>query len=106
MQYVLKVPDVVEDEYYDEIADILELVLMECARQRLKFGIQEDRTPLRWVSIETEELGEVAQLTNDALEGKETHLYEVLTEWVQVAAVAVTAIRSIARFTLEERTDE
>ena len=67
----------------------------ERIRQVLKWGRQ-DRPPLEWVSILTEEVGEVAQEANRVyFGGKGADDYRA--EMVQVAAVAHAAIESLDR---------
>lgn len=67
----------------------------ERRRQDTKWGPQ-NHSPLEWLSILTEEVGEVAKAINEAHWGG-APLTEYRAELVQVAAVAVAAIESLDR---------
>lgn len=64
------------------VSRALELVAAERARQDEKWGVQ-NHTPLAWLGVAMEEMGEWAQAT---LQG---HSHDARCEAVQVAAVAV-----------------
>ncbi len=76
---------------------VLELVREERRRQDKKWGYPQKNTPFEWISILTEEVGELAQATNDAfMGGKGTcDMTKVRTEAVQVAAVAVSILEHL-----------
>ena len=83
-----------------EVADspqarVLADVVTERQRQDAKWG-EQDHTPIEWVAIETEELGEVAQ---EALRGHfgGRPLEKYREEMIQVAAVAVAAVENFDR---------
>ena len=76
---------------------VLELVREERRRQDKKWGYPQKNTPFEWISILTEEVGELAQATNDAfMGGKGTgDPDKVRAEAVQVAAVAVSILEHL-----------
>lgn len=76
---------------------VLELVREERRRQDEKWGYPQKRTPFEWISILTEEVGELAQATNDAFTGGKWtgDPDRVRAEAVQVAAVAVSILEHL-----------
>jgi NTP pyrophosphatase (non-canonical NTP hydrolase) len=79
----------------DQMKDVLTDVAVERARQDLKWGPQ-NHSPALWLSILTEEVGEVATEVQDmAFRDKLGHSYRA--ELIQVAAVAVAMIESYDR---------
>lgn len=79
----------------------LNKVLAEMKRQDEKFGADRNLPPGDWISILTEEVGEVAREWNDAgldlsILKQNTRNYEA--ELVQVAAVALQAIKNIKKY--------
>lgn len=73
----------------DATWEALELVRAERGLQDARWGDQSSKTGLQWLSVETEELGEVARALN---EGDVTKLKE---EVIQVAAVAVVWLEAL-----------
>lgn len=72
---------------------ILTLIKDERRRQDLKFGVQSHSKEV-WLSIITEELGEVAQEINEIrFDNKNTINYEA--ELVQVAAACIAALEDL-----------
>lgn len=80
-----------------EEAERLRDVLNERNKQDAKWGVQ-NHTPMKWLAILTEEVGEVAKAIIEGNHG------DYRKELVQVAAVAVASIESLDRnlFGLEE----
>lgn len=78
-------------------AECLRDVLNERNKQDAKWG-EQNHTPMKWLAILTEEVGEVAKAILEGNHG------EYRKELVQVAAVAVASIESLDRnlFGLEE----
>ena len=72
----------------------IDLVIAERLRQNEKWGFPQHNTPFEWVSILTEEVGELAQAVNDAylsggsLEDRD----KVIEEAVHVSAVSLSII--------------
>lgn len=76
-------------------------VLEEMNRQDKKFGADRNLPPGDWISILTEEVGEVAKEWNDAgldLTVLKPFSKNYETELVQVAAVALQAIKNIKKY--------
>ena len=71
--------------------DIADEVGEELSRQRELWG-EQNHSPLKWLAILMEEVGEAA---TDALNASDLDNYR--TEMVQVAAVAIAAIASFDR---------
>lgn len=82
--------------------DSVNKVLAEMERQDNKYGADRNLIPNDWISILTEEVGEVAKEWNDAsldVEGLNLENYEV--ELIQVAAVALQAVKNIKKYPTE-----
>ncbi len=81
---------------------VLRDVGLERQRQDKKWGFPQHNTPFEWVSILTEEVGELAMAMNDAYLGKQPSkdLTSVLYEAIQVAAVAVSIVEHLDGKTL------
>ncbi len=77
----------------------IDLVIAERKRQNEKWGYPQNNTPFEWVSILTEEVGELAQATNDAFMGqiKSNQTDKIVREAIQVAAVAVAIIEHLSK---------
>lgn len=76
----------------------IELVRTERKRQNTKWGYPQTNTPFEWVSILTEEVGELAEATNDTYLGEYKHpndLNDIRTEAIHVAAVALSIIEHL-----------
>lgn len=77
----------------------LTMVLIELLHQQDKWGEQNHGID-RWTIVELEELGEVAQASLKMREDpdhRNAHFTELLNEWANVAAVAITAYASLLR---------
>ena len=76
----------------------IELVKAERQRQDNKWGYPQKNTPFEWVSILTEEVGELAQATNDAYlgQGCTRDVNKIIQEATQAAAVAVSIIEHLS----------
>lgn len=70
--------------------DIFELIRLERISQDIRFGKQQ-HSPLFWLAILTEEVGEVATELQDAAVDK----YRLRAELVQCAAVAVAWLEAM-----------
>lgn len=78
--------------------DVLVKVDNEMDRQNMLWGVQ-DHAPLEWLSILTEEVGEVAkELNTESVEPYENWAKRYHAELVQVAAVACQAVLANARW--------
>ncbi|MFA5526942.1 MAG: hypothetical protein WC992_08965 [Acholeplasmataceae bacterium] len=77
--------------------EVLRRVIQERIRQDSKWGFPQRNTPMEWVSILTEEVGEFATAMNDALLGKhaDSNLTKALEEVIQVAAVAISIVEHL-----------
>jgi NTP pyrophosphatase (non-canonical NTP hydrolase) len=73
---------------------VLEDVEAEQRRQTEKWGAQRKHSPLEWLAILTEEVGEVAKEVADGRIAA-FRVQEYRNELIQVAAVAVMAIESL-----------
>ena len=83
---------------------ILKAIADERQRQDAKWG-EQNHQPIEWVSILTEEVGEVAKAALESHfkhKGKDPDYIEYRKELIQVAAVAVAMLESLDRQTLEE----
>ena len=81
----------------DNSAAFLARLVMERMRQVELFGPQEDRTGPEWSSLLAEETGEVAKAINDLEVGEVNgDPFEVLTELVQVGALALAFAQYVA----------
>lgn len=82
--------------------EAVDKVIAERIRQNEKWGYPQNNTPFEWVSIATEEVGEMAQATNDAFMGqiKSNQTDKIVHEAIQVAAVAVAIIEHLSKETL------
>ena len=76
-------------------AEAIQRVLKERDRQDAKWGYPQDNTPFEWLSILTEEVGELAEALNNALLGGDGDLEHAMVEAVQVAAVAVSIVEHL-----------
>ncbi len=76
-------------------------VIAERVRQDEKWGYPQNNTPFEWMSILTEEVGELAEALNDALLGPNANkdLSQAITEATHVAAVAVSIIEHLSKET-------
>lgn len=77
---------------------IVQDILDERTRQNIKWG-EQNHDPYRWIGILTEEVGEVAQAVNGAIEGPAETVAERWGRWqayreelIQVAAVAIAMV--------------
>lgn len=80
------------------LANIILSIENEVADQAKKWGVQ-NHHPERWVSILTEEVGEVAKAANEA------NLKSLKTELQQVAAVCISALYALEAFKDEQDGD-
>jgi len=82
--------------------EAVDKVIAERIRQNEKWGYPQKNTPFEWVSILTEEVGELAQATNDAFMGqiKSNQTDKIVHEAIQIAAVAVAIIEHLSKETL------
>ena len=82
--------------------EAVDKVIAERIRQNKKWGYPQKNTPFEWVSILTEEVGELAQATNDAFMGqiKSNQTDKIVHEAIQIAAVAVAIIEHLSKETL------
>ena len=69
--------------------DLFIRVAEERRRQVVKWGERRNNDPFEWVSVLTEEVGEVAQAVNDG------ELESAFHELVQVAAVALAFLEDL-----------
>jgi len=69
---------------------VYQMIEAERAYQDAKWG-QQDHTPVAWIPILLEEVGEVARAVN------ENDVAEYIDELIQVAAVAVAMVESYRR---------
>jgi NTP pyrophosphatase (non-canonical NTP hydrolase) len=77
------------------MSKVLQDVQTERERQDAKWGIS-NNSPMEWVAILSEEMGEVARAAmNNFYRGESLTAYRA--ELVQVAAVAVAAIENLDR---------
>ena len=77
----------------------LEAIITEREKQDAKWG-EQNHSPIEWVSILTEEVGEVAKaaLESHFKHKNKDHSYtEYRKELIQVAAVAIAMIESLDR---------
>lgn len=71
------------------------MVQAERRRQNAKWGVQR-HDMLRWLSILVEEVGEVAEATQKGMPSeKQTDAADLMTELIQVAAVAQAAVEQL-----------
>ena len=79
--------------------EAVDKVIAERIRQNEKWGYPQNNTPFEWVSILTEEVGEMAQATNDAFMGqiKSNQTDKIVHEAIQIAAVAVAIIEHLSK---------
>ena len=83
----------IEDEIQDiRFKFILNDTLKEIHRQDQKWGKARDNHPLVWLSILTEEVGEVATEINDADFEVESLGKNYRDELIQIASVALLAV--------------
>ena len=79
--------------------DIMEDLEREISHAYNKFGIvpRDDHDLSRWISIITEEIGEVSTLNNDILHSHPVSMdrQDIYNELIQVAAVAITAAEDL-----------
>jgi NTP pyrophosphatase (non-canonical NTP hydrolase) len=75
----------------------IQRVLKERNRQDVKWGYPQNNTPFEWLSILTEEVGELAEALNNALFGGDGDLEHAMVEAVQVAAVAVSIVEHLGK---------
>ena len=82
--------------------EAVDKVIAERIRQNEKWGYPQNNTPFEWVSILTEEVGEMAQATNDAFMGqiKSNQTDKIVHEAIQIAAVAIAIIEHLSKETL------
>ena len=82
--------------------EAVDKVIAERIRQNKKWGYPQKNTPFEWVSILTEEVGELAQATNDAFMGqiKSNQTDKIVHEAIQIAAVAIAIIEHLSKETL------
>ena len=82
--------------------EAVDKVIVERVRQNEKWGYPQKNSPFEWVSILTEEVGELAQATNDAFMGqiKSNQTDKIVHEAIQIAAVAVAIIEHLSKETL------
>lgn len=74
------------------------LIRMARTDQRDKWPDDDDHTPLEWLAILTEEVGEVAEVVTRDLHPEQitaTDRADLINELVDVAAVAVAAVEHI-----------
>lgn len=72
-------------------------VTAECQNQDTKWGIQ-DHSTVEWIAILTEEVGEAAKEAVDFhMAGRVGSLERLKEELIQVAAVALQAVKSLER---------
>ena len=81
---------------------VLADVITERQRQDIKWGPQQDHTPLEWLSILGEEYGEACQATNKAYWGNRPWA-AYRDELIQVAAVAVAMVENLDQRASEDR---
>ena len=87
---------------YEEIQDIINLIIDELKRQEDKWGIQ-DHHPEKWMNILMEEVGEASEAVLEAfpfkiqLKDREYWLNRYYLELRQVAAVAISAMDCLDR---------
>lgn len=79
---------------------VVRMVLAERERQDKKWGYPQKNTPFEWISILTEEVGELAQALNDSLLGPKPcrRMDSVIRETIHVAAVALSIVEHIDQF--------
>jgi NTP pyrophosphatase (non-canonical NTP hydrolase) len=73
----------------------IQRIIKERDRQDAKWGFPQHNTPFEWLSILTEEVGELAEALNNALLGGDGDLEHAMVEAVQVAAVAVSIVEHL-----------
>jgi len=79
-------------EFFDKIQ-------AECDKQDAKWGADRDLHPLEWISILSEEVGEVSKEINDAgFKTENIFLEDYEKELVQVAAVACQMLKNIKHY--------
>ncbi len=76
--------------------DVIQEVVAERQRQDEKWGIQ-DHSPLEWMAILFEEVGETSEHVVETHFGRRTALDGYRTEMLQVAAVCVAAVQNLDR---------
>jgi NTP pyrophosphatase (non-canonical NTP hydrolase) len=72
----------------------LHAVAQERIRQNVKWGDQK-HAPAVWLSLLTEEVGELAKEVNEDLFGDKTAIERMRTEAIQTAAVAIAFIEQL-----------
>lgn len=77
--------------------EVFEMVAKERDRQDAKWGFPQHNSQFEWVSIVTEELGELAKETNDAYIGKnpKKNVSGIMREAIHVAAVAIAIVEHL-----------
>lgn len=76
----------------------------ECDKQDAKWGADRNLHPLEWVSILSEEVGEVSKEINDAgFRTEKIALGNYEKELIQVAAVACQMIKNIKHYKEENK---
>ncbi len=83
---------------------IIEAIINEREKQDSKWG-EQNHKPIEWVSILTEEVGEVAKAALESHfkhKGKDHKYSEYRKELIQVAAVALAMIESLDRNELSD----
>lgn len=78
--------------------EVLRMVSEERNRQNAKWGFPQDNTPFEWMSILTEEVGELAEAINNVHlgSGPQGDQDEIVYEAIQVAAVAVSIVEHLS----------
>lgn len=80
--------------------DVIAEILLERCRQDEKWGTQ-DHSPMCWISVLSEEVGEAAEDANEHKWGprsaRRKNLLHFRQELIEVAAVAMAAVESIDR---------
>lgn len=78
--------------------EVFKRILKERARQDRKWGTQ-NHSPIEWLSLIGEELGEAHEVVNKAFEGGKAGLNRLRLEGelLQVAALVVAALESFER---------
>lgn len=84
----------IQDRFGAGVAD----TLTEIERQDKKFGEGRDNHPLVWLSILTEEVGEMAKEINESDFQTRNLSDNYRNEWVQIVAVGLQAILHFDRF--------
>jgi NTP pyrophosphatase (non-canonical NTP hydrolase) len=75
--------------------EVIEKVIAERDRQDAKWGFPQRNSPFEWVSILTEEVGELAEAINNSLLGGDGDMTKAIEEAIQVSAVAMSIVEHI-----------